>query len=101
MTFRVRVLRRAQADLVEIRDYLRRDVPERADGVVEGLVQTIESLERFPARGASPRDARLRGLGFRFLSKGSWLVFYKVDAVRRLVRVYRALHARREYRALL
>lgn len=106
MTFRVRVVRRAQSDLVEIRDYLRLDTPDQVESVIETLLRAIESLERFPLRGARPRDARprdarLRRLGYRFLSKSSWLVFYKVDEARSLVRVHRVLHARREYRALL
>jgi toxin ParE1/3/4 len=101
MTFRVRVVRRAQSDLVEIRDYLRLDAPELAERVVETLLQAIESLEHSPLRGARPRDARLRRLGYRFLSKSSWLVFYKVDEAKSLVRVHRVLHARREYHAIL
>lgn len=101
MTFRVRVVRRAEADLLEIRDYLRRDTPDQAESVTEALLQAIDSLERLPLRGARPRDPRLRRLGYRFLSKSSWLIFYKVDEARKLVRVHRVLHARREYRAIL
>lgn len=101
MTFRVRTLRRAVADLLEIRNYIRRDAPESADRVVEELLQAIGSLERFPARGARPRDERLRRLRYRFLIRDPYLIFYKVDMARKLVRVHRVLHGRRVYGGIL
>lgn len=101
MTFRVRTLKRATNDVLEIRDYVRRDAPETADRVVDQVFDAIASLERFPERGARPRDERLRRLRFRFLVCNPYLVFYKVDASRRLVRVYRVLHARRAYDGVL
>jgi addiction module RelE/StbE family toxin len=96
---RVRVLRRAQRDLLEIRRYIARDSPEAADRVVDGLLEAIESLDERPLRGARPRDERLRRLGFRFLVVAPHLIFYKV--IRREVRVYRVLHGKRAYEKTL
>lgn len=101
MTWRVRVLRRAVDDLVAIGDYIRRDAPERADDVVERLLTAIESLDRIPARAARPRDERLRKLGYRYLVSEPYLIFFKVATKRRLVRVHRVLHGKREYREIL
>ncbi len=101
MTFRVRVLRRAENDLVAIGDYLRRDAPEQADAVVERLLTAIESLDRLPTRAARPGDERLRTLGYRFLVSEPYLIFFKIDTKRAPVRVHRVLHGRREYREVL
>jgi plasmid stabilization system protein ParE len=101
VTFQVRTLKRATNDLLEIRDYIRRDAPETADRVIEELLDAISSLGRFPVRGARPRDERLRKLRFRFLVRDPYLVFYKIDSPRRLARVYRVLHARRAYAGIL
>jgi toxin ParE1/3/4 len=95
----VRVLRRAQLDLVEIQAYVARDRPEAAQALVDALVGRLRSLERFPQRGAVPRDARLRRAGYRYLAHGDYLIFYKV--LSREVRVYRVLHGARRYAHLV
>ena len=101
MTFQVRVLPRAENDLFEIRDYIRRDAPETAANAIEQILDAIATLENLPERGARPRDGRLRKLRFRFLVREPYLIFYKVDKGRRLVHVYRVLHARRSYAEIL
>ena len=95
----VRVLRRAQNDLIAIRDYVRRDRPNAADRLIEKLLDTIESLEQLADRGVVPRDERLRSLGYRVLIEGDYLVFYKTLPTQ--VRIYRVVHGRRRYRHLL
>ncbi len=57
----VRILRRAQDDLVEIHRYILSDRPDAADRYVGKLVDAIESLELNPARGAVTADMA-RGL---------------------------------------
>ena len=91
----VRVLRRAQNDLIEIRDYVRRDRPDAADRLIEKLLDAIESLEQLADRGVLPRDERLRSLDYRVLIEGEYLVFYKI--LRSQVRIYRVVHGRRKY----
>jgi plasmid stabilization system protein ParE len=99
VSYRVRVLGRAASDLAEIRDYLDREAPLEADRVVGGLIETIESLRVFPLRGALPRDDRLRRLGYRFIQRAPYLVFYKMRG--RTVRVHRVLHGKRAWALLL
>lgn len=95
----VRVLRRAQHDLQQIYDYVAREVPQRADTLVDRLLDAIESLEDFAERGAIPRDEALRRRGYRYLVHEPYLVFYKV--MKRQVRVYRVVHGKRALRDLL
>lgn len=96
---RVRVLKRAERDLVEIRSYLGREAPDSAGRVVADLLDAIESLARPPERGAHPRDEPLRLRGFRFLVLRPYLIFFKVSG--RSVWIYRVLHARRAWSRLL
>ena len=91
----VRVLRRAQLDLLEIQAYLLRDDPAATTRLINQLVAELER----PSRGARPRDERLRKAGYRYVVRGQYLIFYKV--LRSYVRGYRVLHGRRIYRDLL
>ena len=99
MTRSVRILRRAQADLNEIRDYVQRDRPKAAERLVDALLDRIESLAKLPERGVLPKDEVLRARGYRVLIENEYLIFYKV--LRRQIRIYRVLHGRRKYRHLL
>ena len=99
MTRSVRVLRRAQADLLEIQAYIAHENPEAAESLVNEIVALLENLSAFPERGATPKDAYLRRAGYRYLLHGEYLIFYKV--FRSQVRVYRIVHGRRLYRDLL
>jgi plasmid stabilization system protein ParE len=95
----LRILRRAQFDLMEILRYVERDRPDAAKRIAERLLPSIESLGELSERGAVPRDERLAALGYRVLVRGEHLVFYKV--LRAQVRVYRVLHGRRKYAHLI
>ena len=95
----VRILRRAQTDLEEIKRYIKRDSPRRAEKFVSKLLDRIESLSTLPNAGILPRDEVLRARGFLVLIEGQYLIFYKV--LSKQVRVYRVLHGRRRYQHLL
>ena len=99
MTRPVRILRRAQADIIEIRNYVERDNPRGAKRLVDKLLDRIESLAQLPELGVVPSDDYLQARGFRVVIEGEYLIFYKV--LRRQVRLYRILHGRRKYRHLL
>jgi addiction module RelE/StbE family toxin len=96
---RVRVLQRAERDLLAIQRYIARDSPGAADRVIDELLEAIASLDESALRGTVPSDERLKGLSFRFLVVPPHLVFYKV--IRRQVRVYRVLHGKRAYQDIL
>lgn len=95
----IRILRRAQLDLLEIQAYIRMDDAKAAERLVSRILQRLQGLASLSMRGKVPNDARLRQLGFRYLIHGEYLVFYKV--FRSQVRVYRVLHGRRRYEEIL
>ena len=95
----VRVLRRAEHDLVEIVAWLERERPAAAGKVVDALLEGIEGLADVAATGASPHDEILRARGFRFVVVRSWLVFFRIRGAQ--VRVMRILHGKRDWLALL
>ena len=99
MTRQIRVLRRAQVDLLEIQDYIARDNPAAAEGVIKAILDLIASLGEFSERGRLPKDAILKASRYRYPRHGEYLVFYKV--LRLQVRVYRVVHGRRRYEAIL
>ena len=99
MTRQVRILRRAQIDLLEIQDYIARDNPAAAEGLIEAVLDLVASLGEFPDRGQVPKDTILKASRYRYLRHGEYLVFYKV--LRSQVRVYRIVHGRRKYEDIL
>jgi toxin ParE1/3/4 len=99
MTRSVRILRRAQADLLEIQAYIAHENPKAAESLVNEILALLESLSTFPERGVAPKDAYLRQAGYRYAPHGEYLIFYKV--LRSQVRVYRIVHGRRLYKDLL
>lgn len=99
MTYTVRLLRRAEADLSEIYDHIASDSPRLAVKIVDRILDQIESFDELPNRGATPRDERLRGKGYRFLIEKPYLIFYKVDPSQ--VWVHRILHGKRAYDRIL
>ena len=99
MTRQVRILRRAQIDLLEIQAYIARDNPAAAGEWIEAILDLISSLGEFPERGRMPRDAILKASRYRYLRHGEYLVFYKVLPSQ--VRVYRVIHGRRRYEDIL
>jgi toxin ParE1/3/4 len=99
MTMSVRILRKAQADLLEIQSYIGRERPSAAGRVVDGLLHAIGTLGENPESGPLARDEWLRRRNFRFLLSGRYLIFYKSG--RGGVRIYRVLHGKRDYRRFL
>ena len=93
--YSLRYLPVAQADLVEIFDYIAQDSPNRALSLVEKLDTRIGSLEQHPLLGRIPRHPKLREYGYRVLITASYLVFSiirgKMVEIHRVVRRSRNL----------
>ena len=75
MKKKVRILRRAQNDLIEIRNYIQRDAPEAATRLVDKLLDKIERLEDLPEMGIVPRDEHLRAKDNRVPIESEYLIF--------------------------
>ena len=99
MTHRVRVLRRAEHDLLEIQRYVEVESPGMSGRVIDALLAAMARLAEMPTRGATPSDAALRQADYRFLVKAPYGIFYKVRG--RSVSIFRVLHARRAWKAML
>jgi plasmid stabilization system protein ParE len=95
----VRLLKKAQADLLEIDAWIRAEDPLAADKVMEDILSGIEQLEKLPALGPVARDGRLAAKGIGCLTRGSFVVFYK--QVGRQERVLRVLRGRQHWRNVL
>ncbi len=97
--FTLRYLRRAQNDLVAIRDFIARDSPGRAVAFVDKLETRMKILELFPHAGRVPRDPQLAEREFCVLVVESYLAFYKIRGS--TIEVHRVIHGARNYAYLL
>ena len=68
---------------------------------LEKIEAAINNLENFPMSGSIPRYSILRKQGYRVLIVERHLIFYKVDADKRMVIIYAIVDGRREYRNLI
>ncbi len=83
------------SDLSDRLDYIARDNPRAARGVVDRLERTVGRLAQFPKSGRRPRDPRLDRLAYRVLVVDDDLVFYGIR--RRTVQVRRVIHGARRF----
>lgn len=96
---RIRILPRAQRDLMEIDAWISVENLPAARKVMKSLLDGMEQLARHPKSAPVVRDVWLASRGFRCLSRGRYAVFFKVH--NSTVVVYRVLHQRREWAHLL
>ena len=70
----------AQADLVEIVDYIELDSPERAKSIFEKIKNLAGTLEIFPTKGRIVPELHSLGITkYRELIYKRWRIVYKVD----------------------
>lgn len=79
--FKVRITEAAWADVRDIRDWIRDDRgPEAADNFVDSMLARVETLERFPLRGAVPPELQALGIAeFRQQIVGIYRILYRID----------------------
>ena len=85
------VSRRAEADIVEIVDYIALDNPQASMAFYSRLLEFFETIAENPLSGRERPDLKE---GLRYFPTGSYLVFYRVWAGR--VEIVRVLHSARE-----
>lgn len=78
--FEVRLTRGAEGDLERLYDYLaEQSSPEIADVLLDGIVEKVEALERFPHRGSVPKELAELGIrNFRQLVISPYRIIYRV-----------------------
>ncbi len=89
----------AERDLSDILEYVSRDRPSAASGLLDAIDEAISRLEEFPFSGVVPADAYLQRLGYRVSVVDKILVFYVVK--NKIVEIRRILHGARRYEFLL
>lgn len=96
MAYRLIYTKSAERDLEEIVRYIAHDNASAAQGVGLELVELAETLTGLPHRGVL-----LRGrIGVRKIVHAPYVLLYRVDEVRRIVRVQRFWHAKRDPKSL-
>lgn len=93
---RYTLLRRAQSDLLGIRDYILRDNPARAVTFVDELLDRCQLLADNPLMGRARPELKP---GLRSFPHGDYVIFYR--PLRDSVSVVRVLHGAREAKPLL
>ncbi len=97
--FTIRYLSTAQRDLIEIFEYIKKDRPEAALGLLDKFDKSIARLAANPKLGIIPKDERLKRLGYRVLVVDKYLVFYVLKSKK--VQIRRVIHGARKYSFLL
>ncbi len=97
----VQYLPLAEADILEILEYIRKDNPRAAQDTFTRFEEALGKLGSFPELGPVIHDDRLSTKGYRVLVIDSYLVFYVVDESSGVVEVRRVLHGRRRFSFLL
>ena len=97
--FTIRYLSTAQRDLFEILEYIKKDRPGAASGLMDKFDKSIAHLAMNPELGIIPKDERLKRLGYRVLVVDKYLVFYVLKP--KTVQIRRVIHGARRYSFLL
>jgi toxin ParE1/3/4 len=95
----VRLLSVAQDDLYEIISYIAADNPVAAEAIAAKIEHGLSQLSTHPKLGRVPDEPELAKLGYRYLVKADYLIFYTIE--RQRVLVHRILHGARDYKAIL
>ena len=84
----------ADADLIDIWNYIAADNPVAAGRQIEKLTGLFESTLDFPRKG---RPVPELSPGHRILQHGSYLLIYHLDEANKLVTLIRVVHAARDW----
>ena len=101
MTYKVITTVQSENDLLDIYMYVAKaDSPVQADRLIDGLEETLASLESTPTRGQAPAELDRLGV-FRYLQVhfGPYRIIYEIEAD--TVIIVAVLDGRRNMQALL
>jgi len=89
----------AEADLIEILEYVCKDRPSAAVSLLDRIDEAMSRLEHLPLSGSVPKDIHLQRLGYRLLIVDKILIFYLIRG--KTVEIRRILHGARRCAFLL
>ncbi|MDR6859921.1 type II toxin-antitoxin system RelE/ParE family toxin [Variovorax guangxiensis] len=81
----------AEADLLEIGDYIAQDNPARAESFIDEVLEQAKKIARMPT-GYAPREELAPGL--RMCPHGRYILFFRI--VGNVARIERVLHSARD-----
>ncbi|WP_431275250.1 type II toxin-antitoxin system RelE/ParE family toxin [Variovorax ureilyticus] len=81
----------AEADLIEIGDYIAQDNPRRAESFIGELIDQVGKIARMPSAYLAREDL---ASGLRMCTHARYILFFRV--LGDVVRVERVLHGRRD-----
>jgi plasmid stabilization system protein ParE len=90
--FTVIVVPRAFKDLDGILDYIARDSPQNAATTIDGLWRAMQSLVQLPHRYKVHESRKDASMTVRSMPVAPFIIYYRVDDVRRVVRVLTVRH---------
>lgn len=94
MALRIRWTSLALKDLLEVKEYIRRDNPQAAKRTALKIKKSVERLARFPESGKKSEDIPL----VREVVSGNYRIFYRLHALR--VEILRVYHGKRSVKEL-
>lgn len=94
MNWSLRKTEKAIDDLADIHAYIAMDNPAAADAVVLGLLSAFDRTMEFPEIGRAA-DEILPGL--RILTRGSYLLLYRLDQQAQSIDLVRVVHGARDW----
>jgi toxin ParE1/3/4 len=94
MAWKIIFSARSRSDLQKIVDYIARDNAVAAGRFGSLLITQAESLENAPEMGPTLPQRR----GVRFFPVGRYLIIYRLDTKRQVVRILRFWHSARRKR---
>jgi len=101
--FSVQIVRSAENDLRDIRDYIssQLNAPVTALNMSRTITDAIAKLKTTALAHPLVRDDRLAAIGYRPLIIKNYIAFYIVNEKERIAFVERILYARRDWMSIL
>lgn len=94
--YKLDILLPAQAELEEIgRIHLAMSEPKSARDITDKIYAVMDQLTRFPLSGPAVRDEQLSAAGYRYISAGKYLIFYRQSGD--TVVIYHIAHSATDY----
>jgi addiction module RelE/StbE family toxin len=97
--YSVRIYPKAEADLLEIKDYFENKLKTSANGLFEKFFNQIDLLESDPFIHPLVQDLYLNEAGYRMIPIENFLVFYIIKG--KEVQIHRFIYGKRNYLLLL
>ena len=97
--FEVRYLETAENDLYDIFDYVVKENPKAAADLIEKINKKIKNLENNPEIDVTPKDLKLKSMGYRALVIDKYIAFYVIKD--NIIQIRRIFHGARDYQFIL